>query len=74
MATTPKTFKEAYQLLQEHAETLRNAEEPDIDNLLEIVKQSVEAYKVCQQRITAVEKALDATLKEVGKDVDEESP
>ena len=64
MAT--KTFKEAYGVLQQHAETLRNQQEPNIDDLLTIVTESVDAYKVCQQRIEAVEKALEKALSDTG--------
>jgi len=56
------TFKEAYGVLQKHAETLRNQREPNIDDLLSIVTESVAAYKTCKERIDAVEKALDAAL------------
>ena len=45
--------------MQKHAQTLRSQEEPDIDNLTTIVSESVEAYKVCKERIDAVEKALE---------------
>jgi exodeoxyribonuclease VII small subunit len=64
MAT--KTFKEAYGVLQRHAQTLRDQQEPNIDDLLTIVTQSVDAYKVCKERIDAVEKALDKALGEAG--------
>ena len=57
-----KTFKEAYGTLQRHAQTLRSQQEPDIDNLTTIVTESVEAYKVCKERIDAVEKALEQSL------------
>ncbi len=57
-----KTFKEAYAVLQKHAQTLRSQQEPDIDNLTTIVSESVDAYKVCKQRIDAVEKALEQAL------------
>ena len=57
-----KTFREAYATLQKHAQTLRSQQEPDIDNLTTIVSESVEAYKVCKQRIDAVEKALEQAL------------
>lgn len=60
------TFKEAYGVLQKHAETLRNQREPNIDDLLSIVTDSVAAYKTCKERIDAVEKALDAALAEGG--------
>ena len=64
MAT--ESFKEAYGVLQRHAQTLREQREPSIDDLLTIVTQSVEAYKVCQQRIEAVEKALEKALSDTG--------
>jgi exodeoxyribonuclease VII small subunit len=57
------TFKEAYGILQKHAATLRDQKEPNIDDLLQVVTESVDAYKVCQERIDAVEKALEAALK-----------
>jgi exodeoxyribonuclease VII small subunit len=59
---TMTTFRDAYTVLQQHAETLRTQREPDIDNLLTIVTESVEAYKVCKARIDAVEKALAQAL------------
>ena len=64
MAT--KSFKDAYGVLQQHAETLREQQEPNIDDLLTIVTESVDAYKVCQQRIEAVEKALEKALSDTG--------
>jgi exodeoxyribonuclease VII small subunit len=57
------TFKEAYGVLQKHAATLRDQKDPNIDDLLQVVTESVGAYKVCQERIDAVEKALEAALK-----------
>lgn len=59
---TQTTFKAAYGVLQRHADLLRNQREPNIDDLLRIVTESVDAYNVCQARIAAVDKALDATL------------
>lgn len=56
------TFKEAYGVLQQHVQTLRDQTEPNIDDLLTIVTESVAAYKVCQRRIDAVEKALEKAL------------
>lgn len=57
-----KTFREAYDVLQRHAATLREQDEPNIDDLLDIVNESVAAYKVCKRRIDAVEKALEEAL------------
>jgi len=59
---TNTTFKEAYAVLQRNADTLRDQREPNIDDLLTIVTQSVDAYKVCKERIDAVEKALEKAL------------
>ena len=67
MAT--KTFKEAYGVLQQHAQTLRDQQEPNIDDLLTIVTESVGAYKVCQERIDAVEKALEKALNDTGAEL-----
>ena len=69
MAT--ETFKDAYDILQKHAETLRDQQEPNIDDLLSIVTESVDAYKVCKERIDAVEKALEKALSEPGLPVKE---
>ena len=57
------TFKEAWNVLQKHAQTLRNQSEPNIDDLLGIVTESVQAYKICQSRVEAVERALEEALK-----------
>lgn len=56
------TFKEAYGTLQKHAAMLREQKEPNIDDLLRVVTESVSAYRVCQERIDAVDKALQAAL------------
>ena len=66
------TFKEAWGVLQKHAQTLRNQSEPNIDDLLGIVTESVQAYKVCQSRVEAVEKALEEALKGSGAERQEE--
>ena len=57
-----ESFKEAYGVLQQHVQTLRNQQEPNIDDLLTIVTESVAAYKTCHLRIEAVEKALEKAL------------
>lgn len=72
MAT--QTFKEAYGVLQQHAQTLRSQQEPNIDNLLTIVTESVGAYKVCQERIDAVEKALEKALNDTGAAAKDSAP
>lgn len=60
------TFRQAYGVLQEHAQTLREQQEPNIDDLLSIVTESVNAYKVCKERIEAVERALEKALNDTG--------
>lgn len=60
--TSTATFKEAYGTLQKHAATLRDQREPNIDDLLRVVMESVAAYEVCKERIDAVDKALEAAL------------
>lgn len=61
---TMNTFKEAYEVLSRNAQQLRDQDEPNIDDLLTIVNDSVAAYKVCQERIAAVDAALQAALKD----------
>ncbi len=63
-----ETFRENYEILQRHAQTLPDQDEPNIDDLLAIVTESVQAYKVCQARIEAVEKALAQALEGAGVD------
>jgi exodeoxyribonuclease VII small subunit len=62
------TFKDAYAVLQKHAETLRTQKEPDIDSLVTVVTESVAAYKVCKTRIDAVDQALKKALRSVESD------
>ena len=61
MSNSP-SFKEAYGILQRHAQTLREQKEPNIDDLLTIVMESVAAHNACQERLDAVEKALSEAL------------
>ena len=74
MADTKMTFREAYGVLQSHAETLRNQSEPNIDDLLPMVEESVAAYRVCKERIDAVEKALEKALNDVSTDAAPRGP
>ena len=59
---TATTFRDAYGVLQRHADSLRNQREPNIDGLLKIVTESVSAYNACKERIDAVERALEQAL------------
>jgi len=60
-----QTFKQAYETLQNHAKTLREQEEPNIDDLLTIVTESVSAYNTCKARIDAVEEAMNKAFSRV---------
>ena len=56
------TFKEAFSILKRNAEKLDNQTEPDIDHLMGIVQESMQAYKAAKDRIDAVQNALKATF------------
>lgn len=58
------SFKEGYEILKNNAELLESQEQPDIDNLMKIVEQSMDAYKACKSRVDAVQQALNDTFKE----------
>ncbi len=56
------SFKDAFAILKTNAQKLESQSEPDIDNLLATIEQSVAAYKVCKDRIDAAEKAMNLTF------------
>ena len=62
MAKQDLTFKEGYDVLKKNAELLESQEEPDIDNLMKIVEDSMTAYKACKSRVDAVQQALNETF------------
>lgn len=62
--TEQQDFRTAFLTLRDNAQTLQNSQEPDIDALMEVVTQSIAAYKVCQTRILAVQQALDEAFSE----------
>jgi len=63
---TERSFRAAYGVLQKHAQTLREQAEPNIDDLLTIVTESVAAYNVCKVRNDVVEAALKVALDSAG--------
>lgn len=63
------TFKAAFGALQRNANTLRSQQEPNIDELLPLVQQSMDAYRVCKERIDAVDAAMKA---EFGEEPDDQ--
>lgn len=58
------SFKEGYDILQKNAKLLESQEQPDIDNLMQIVEESMKAYKACKSRVDAVQQALNETFKD----------
>lgn len=58
------TFKDGYEILKKNSELLESQEEPDIDNLMKIVEESMNAYKACKSRVDAVQQALNETFKD----------
>ena len=60
----PLSFKEGYDILKKNAELLENQQEPDIDNLMKVVEESMQAYKACKSRVDAVQAALNEAFKE----------
>lgn len=58
------TFKEGYEVLKKNVELLESQEEPDIDNLMKIVEESMVAYKACKSRVDAVQQALNETFRD----------
>lgn len=58
------SFKDGYALLKKNAELIEAQEEPDIDNLMKIVEESMTAYKACKSRVDAVQQALNETFKD----------
>jgi len=64
MSKKELSFKEGYGVLKKNAELMESHEEPDIDNLMNIVDESMVAYKACNSRVDAVQQALIETFKE----------
>lgn len=62
MTESAQSFKQAFEILKQNAAQLELQQEPDIDQLMEIVNESMQAYTICKQRIEAVQQALDATF------------
>ena len=58
------SFKQGYEILKRNAELLELQEEPDIDNLMKLVEESMIAFKACKSRVDAVQQALNETFKE----------
>ncbi len=61
MSQKATTYKKNYQKLKKIADAMRDTDELDIDQLVAMVNEATEAYKNCQNRVEAVEKALGLT-------------
>lgn len=59
MTDAKKDYQSAYHTLQSAAERLENDPSIDIDELGDIVQEAIAAYKVCKERIDAVQKILN---------------
>lgn len=55
-------FKQAFAVLKQNAERLEDQQEPDLDQLMVIVEESMQAYRACKARIKAVQDALNQTF------------
>lgn len=62
MSQTP--FKDAYAILKRNADRLEH-EELDVDGLMDVVEESIQAYKTCQTRLNAIENALKNAFNDV---------
>ena len=66
MQQPPTTYREAFSFLKGTAEGMRNQEDPDIDELVVKVTDSVAAFKLCHKRINAVEAAIKEAIDAAG--------
>ncbi|MDM8569532.1 exodeoxyribonuclease VII small subunit [Thiotrichales bacterium HSG1] len=55
---TANSYLKNYHKLKEIADTMREQQDLDIDQLVKMVNEATVAYKKCQIRIETVEKAL----------------
>jgi exodeoxyribonuclease VII small subunit len=64
-ANDTQKFITHYQKLQGIAQQLKENANPDIDEVLKQVKQAVESYQVCKDRLDAATKELDKIMQSV---------
>ncbi|MDM8565428.1 exodeoxyribonuclease VII small subunit [Candidatus Halobeggiatoa sp. HSG11] len=55
---TADSYLKNYRKLKKIADTMREQQNLDVDQLVKMVDEATVAYKKCQTRIEAVEKAL----------------
>jgi exodeoxyribonuclease VII small subunit len=59
------SFLEHYQRLQASAEALQTMQEPDVDKIMPLVNQGMEAYREVKARIDSVRAALNSVSGDV---------
>jgi exodeoxyribonuclease VII small subunit len=64
-ANDTKKFITHYQKLQNIAQQLKDNSNPDIDKVLEQVKEAVESYQICKTRLDAATQELDKIMQSV---------
>ena len=57
-STTKESFNAAFSKLEKNAQMLRENSAPDIDRLVEVVTESVDAYRVVNSRLDAIDESL----------------
>lgn len=62
MTKTFTSFKDAYDTLSGVAQSMREQEEPNIDQITENVQTAVLAREYCNERLTAVEAVIEEAL------------
>lgn len=64
MSSQPYSYKEALAKIEEIVNTIEN-EEPDVDELSEMVHNALTLIKTCKNKLKNTEAALDKALKEL---------
>lgn len=60
-------YQTAYAILEKNAQLLEKGDKVSIDELVDVVNESIKAYKTCKERIDAVEQALTQSFAESAK-------
>lgn len=63
-----ENFSRSYDTLKTIAESLRNQREPNVDELIPMLEQATQAYKVCKSRLESVQLALKEYLPQTDSD------
>src|SRR4051794_1755778 len=59
-----KSFNKNYTVLKETADWLSRQDEPDIDQLVPRVEKAMRAYRICKDRLEAVQETLGQYLRD----------